>query len=385
MSSHTIRSPQGAIVRLSALRSRDSSRASATSSRITRRRGFAFGSFVRSRRVTEHLSEARGPADGAGEDQRLAGPAQAFAAREGRRARHFAAQPQVVQDRVHLLQVEPPDGQPFAGADVGYVRPVVRAHGGPARHRESLQAAALGQLAGHRRQEAVEQAVMAVFSEVHGPARGMHGGGLVFESAERAQRRSLHEAARVRAHFEDVSMLFVAHDAQAAGVRSAGIREGFLAGQPAAPGCPSTGTVEFGAGEAQELSLGAARVRIVDRGRRAARPRGFAGAPVVHAFPHGVGERRETGAERAVFRVGRLHLVIAYEDHASVATCEGGHPVVCRRHRETVSPSHRRHATRRRPGSRRERRAVAADPDAMGRTMIARFPRAGWSVRQRLR
>ncbi len=177
---------------------------------------------------------------------------------------------------------------------------------------------------------------MAVFGHVDDAARLMHGAGLVLEAAHRLDGQRFDEAGLARGNLEDVAVLFVARDQPAAREVGARAFETLFAGQPAAPGRRAARTVQLRAGEAEVLALGTARPRVVNGRRRAARSGRCAAAVIVDTFLDVIGQFFETGAEGAVFRESRRHLVVADQDHPPVGTREGGHAVVSGRHRETV-------------------------------------------------
>ena len=221
----------------------------------------AYGAFEARGDIAQDLSPLDRPTRGGGQIQLAVAPEYAFTSRHQSSAGRVATHAQVARRTFNILHVDPDhvapvtDG-PETGRVVGAVRAACVAEG------HGLKPAALDQLAGRRRDEAVEQAVRLVFGQIDDAGARVDADRFMLEPAHGLQRNGIDQTRGGRGHLEDIAV-GLGHISVSAGLF------GFLAGQPTAPRGVAAAAVGAGAGQGQELAHDLTRVEIIDQCGRA--------------------------------------------------------------------------------------------------------------------
>src|SRR5690606_6025106 len=244
--------------------------------------------------VAHDLAVTADAARGAGEIEVVAGPVDAFAAREDRRARGVAAQGQVAVGAFDVIQIDPAHGQALALTPQDIV-PVAGVAARLIDQGQGLKTAARLQTARVGRQVAVEEALARVLGHVDDAGARVDAGGLVLEAAHGADRRRIDQAGGARRHLE--------HPAVVLGQAILGPGHDLFAAEPRAPGGDAPGAVDRCAAQAEVLALGAAGPEVVDDGGRAAAQRsdraGLIGIDAIDAGAVQVADQTMVGAPGA--------------------------------------------------------------------------------------
>ena len=222
------------------------------------------------RTQAENLPQLGSAAIGAAEIQLPIAHVNPLAAGKDCRACRCAAGAQIILGGFHIIKVDPA-GCVHCACLHGCAVPVAGVSRA-AIHRQCLQLSAQRQLASHRGNEAIEQAVAAVFCQIDNAGARIDCGGFMVEPAHGLERHGIHQPAGIGGHFK--------HPAMRLGIARAGRDHGFLAGQPAAPGGCSASTIANGARQRAILLFHRQRCSIQHNRRGAARHHHFAVDPV---------------------------------------------------------------------------------------------------------